>query len=293
VRDNILALEFVSGEGKIITSGKAVTKLSAGYDLARLLIGSEGTLGIITRATLKLSPRPKTHTTARVLYADAVTAAEGVVALLRLNQLPAAIELLDANALDLVRDAVRDIGNAGAMLLLELDDEDRERQIDAVRHTVAHALGFDVANTTEERNRLWQARKELSPRMREIAPKKINEDVVVPVSRIPALLAAIDELKHHYHLTILSFGHAGNGNLHVNMLINPDDPQESQRAEQCLADLFATVHQLGGSISGEHGIGMVKRPFMEQEHDDATRELFQRVKQAFDPKGVLNPDKMI
>jgi D-lactate dehydrogenase len=140
---------------------------------------------------------------------------------------------------------------------------------------------------------LWQTRKALSPALRKVAPKKINEDVVVPVTEIPTLIAGLDELSKHYQLPIINFGHAGNGNIHVNLLLNPDDPEQSARAHRCLDEIFSLVLKLNGTLSGEHGVGLEKRDFVDRELDANSLELMRAIKRQFDPKGILNAGKML
>ena len=179
--------------------------------------------------------------------------------------------------------------------MIEVDGT--SQSIDGSIHTIQQAatnaglIGLSLAESQKEVEQLWRARKILSPRLREIAPKKINEDIVVPVSNIPALIAAIQQLAEEHQIQIANFGHAGNGNLHTNLLINPDDPQQMQRAEVCLEALFQTVLELNGSISGEHGIGLVKQPYVALEIAENERNLMADIKQVFDPKGILNPGK--
>jgi D-lactate dehydrogenase len=163
----------------------------------------------------------------------------------------------------------------------------------AASANTAGCLEVMVADSEEKVAALWALRKALSPTLRTVAPKKINEDVVVPVSQIPALIEGLQRLGRKHAITIVNFGHAGNGNIHVNLLVNPDDHDELARAEACLAELFSLVLQLEGTLSGEHGIGLVKRDFVALEIDPVTLELMQRIKQQFDPHGILNPGKKL
>jgi D-lactate dehydrogenase len=153
-------------------------------------------------------------------------------------------------------------------------------------------VAFKAAANEIEAAELWATRKALSPALRKIAPKKINEDVVVPVSRIPQLIAGLDRLAAEFGVTIVNFGHAGNGNIHVNLLIDPDDPQQLRQAQACLSRVFDLVLALEGTLSGEHGVGLEKRDYIGREIDPATLELMKKIKAQFDPNGILNPDKM-
>ncbi len=296
-RDSVLGLAAVTGAGELIRCGGPWTKNATGFDLTRLLVGSEGTLGLIVEATLRLTPRPAQQATLRALYADASAAAQAVSRLMRQPQAPAMLEFMDARALDLLRDGGASIPEAGALLMIEADgDEDSLPLALATLGAAAEGEGLvslDVALDGTARDRLWAARRALSPALRTIAPGKINEDVVVPVSRIPDLVAGVEALARWARLPIVSFGHAGNGNLHVNILYHPDDADESQRAWAALPELFDLVLSLGGTLSGEHGIGTAKRDYMERAFDAPTLAAMRAVKRALDPDGILNPGKVL
>ncbi|WP_019591041.1 FAD-binding oxidoreductase [Thioalkalivibrio sp. ALE20] len=295
-RDNTLGLEAVAGTGEYFRTGVRTTKGVVGYDLTRLLIGSEGTLGIITQATLKLTPRPECTRLLQAVYPSIDAAARAVARLMARAESPSALEFMDRSAIGMIRGygGVELPEDAGAILMIESDGpaEIIEPRTDGIRRTAAEgALSVDVADTPQAMDRLWQVRKALSPALRTIAPKKINEDVVVPVSRIPALIGGLEELAERHAIRIVNFGHAGNGNIHVNLLVNPDDPEEMQRAEVCLDEVFRLVLSLDGSLSGEHGVGLVKRPFVDRELDPAALTLMEGVRAVFDPDGILNPGK--
>jgi D-lactate dehydrogenase len=295
-RDNVLALRAVAGSGEDFRCGTPTTKGAAGYDLTRLLIGSEGTLAVVTEATLKLTPSPRATRTLRATYTDIEAAAAAVARIMAQPTTPSALEFLDSESLRLARSRGGDaVPEAGAMLLIETDGD--ESALDgAVGAITTAARGESLidlagAKTADEIAALWAARRALSPALRTLSPKKINEDVVVPVSRIPALVAAMRELSQRYELPIVCFGHAGNGNVHVNVL--PRDDAELARAEECLRDVFATVIRLDGTLSGEHGIGLAKRDFMPLAIDASALALMRRVKSEFDPEGILNPGKLL
>jgi D-lactate dehydrogenase len=170
-------------------------------------------------------------------------------------------------------------------------DEAARAVADAAR--VDGLLDVEVADTREEIARLWRIRKALSPALRHVAPKKINEDIAVPVSRMPELIEGLEALGAKHRITIVNFGHAGNGNIHVNLLVDPDDPEQMIRAQACLNETFDLVLRLGGTLSGEHGVGLEKRDFVTREIDPVTLDLMRRIKQQFDPKGILNPLKAL
>ena len=298
-RENVLALRAVTGSGEEIRTGVRTTKGVVGYDLTRLLIGSEGTLAIITEATLKLTPIAESKRTLQAVYADMHSAAQAVSAIMAQPVVPCALEFIDHKAIDMVRDysSVALPQGAGALLMIEVDGPEAAMtdMVAAIEKAATNdgLLSFQAPRTTEEVQALWATRKALSPALRNVAPKKINEDVVVPVSKMPVLIAGLDKLSQQYGITIVNFGHAGNGNIHVNLLVNPDDPDEMARAEACLADVFALVLSEGGTLSGEHGIGLVKRDFVGQEIDPITISLMHQIKRVFDPHNILNPDKTL
>ncbi|WP_411832982.1 FAD-binding oxidoreductase [Pseudoxanthomonas mexicana] len=296
-RDNVLGLVAVTGAGELIRCGGPYTKDSTGYDLTHLLVGSEGTLALIVEATLKLAPRPIAQAGLRAFYRDAACAAAAVSRLMAQPSVPAMLEFMDRRSLALLRHNGSDVPEAGAMLLIEADgDHDTLPRALSALGAAAEGeglLSLDVAADGVARDRLWAARRALSPALRTIAPGKINEDVVVPVSRIPDLVAGVEALSAEYALPIVAFGHAGNGNLHVNILYHPDDAAETARAQAALPRVFALALALGGTLSGEHGIGLAKRGFMAQAFDAATLEAMRAIKRALDPDGILNPGKVL
>jgi len=296
-RDNVLGLVAVTGAGDLIRCGGAYTKDATGYDLTHLVVGSEGTLALIVEATLKLAPRPRAQAGLRVLYRDAAAAAAAVSRIMARPATPAMLEFMDRSAIALIRRNGSDVPDAGAMLLVEADGDD-----DTLPHALqalADAaegdglLALDVAADGSARDRLWAARRALSPALRSIRPGKINEDVVVPVSRIPDLVAGMEALAADTGLPIVVFGHAGNGNLHVNLMYDDGDPADTARAQAALPRVFAQVLALGGTLSGEHGIGLSKRDFMADAFTAATLDAMRAVKAALDPDGILNPGKVL
>jgi D-lactate dehydrogenase len=297
-RENTLGLRAITGAGKEIRTGVYTTKGVVGYDLTRLIIGSEGTLAIITEATLKLTPLETGKRTLQAIYSNMHQAAQAVSRIMAQPVIPCALEFIDGKAIDMIRDysKVEFPQDAGAMLMIEVDGDEGyiDRSVAAVQEAAdgIGLLSFSIATSEAEIQQLWQTRKALSPALRTIAPKKINEDVVVPVSRIPELIEGLDALSTQYHIPIVNFGHAGNGNIHVNMLINPDDPQQMDNAEECLGQMFDLVLKLNGTLSGEHGVGIEKRDYISREIDATSLELMRAIKQQFDPKGILNPNKM-
>jgi D-lactate dehydrogenase len=294
-RDHVLGLKAVTGNGDIIKTGCYTTKGVVGYDLTRLLIGSEGTLAIITEATLKLTPLPSAIGGLTAHYRDAASCADAIVAIMALSQVPSALEFLDEGSLNLIRGRFPDMlpSDTRAMLMIELDGTAR----DVLESTELVLLacqreGLLHAERVSDTKTLWKTRKALSPLLRDIAPKKINEDVVVPVAELPALLEGLKQLSIKYQIVNVNFGHAGNGNIHVNLLVNPEDISEMTRAERCLDEVFDLVIRLNGTLSGEHGIGSEKRAYISKEVDVTTLALMKSIKRVFDPNNVLNPGKM-
>jgi D-lactate dehydrogenase len=294
-RENTLGLSAVTGAGDMLRTGVATTKGVVGYDLTRLLIGSEGTLAIFTEATLKLTPLAECTNTLQAIYRDIHSAAQAVSRIMAQPATPCALEFMDGTAIDMVR-GFSDLGlpdAAGALLMIEVDGP--AAGIAAMTAQVSSAasgdgcLQVDVAQSADDVARLWRTRRALSPALRNVAPKKINEDVVVPVSKIPDLIHGLERLAAQYGVTIVNFGHAGNGNIHVNLLVDPDDADQMAAAGPCLDAVFDLVLALGGSLSGEHGIGLVKRNFIDRELDPTSLQLMAAIKRQFDPDNILNP----
>ncbi|OGT91556.1 MAG: dimethylmenaquinone methyltransferase [Gammaproteobacteria bacterium RIFOXYD12_FULL_61_37] len=298
-RENTLGLRAVTGLGEEIRTGVLTTKGVVGYDLTRLLIGSEGTLAVITEATLKLTPLPEAKRTLQAAYRDIPSAARAVSAIMAQPVTPCALEFMDAKSLELVRNFANPglPAEAGALLMIEVDGP--AHGLDQAAESISRAAAneglilVETARDAQAVERLWRTRKSLSPALRQAAPKKINEDVVVPVSRIPALVEGLDRLSREHGILIVNFGHAGNGNIHMNLLFDPAEPGATQRAETCLDAAFDLVLSLGGTLSGEHGVGLEKRDFIDREIDPATLRLMRAIKRQFDPNNILNPGKAL
>jgi glycolate oxidase len=296
----VLGLEAVLPTGEIVKTGGKVVKNVVGYDLTQLLVGSEGTLAIITRIILRLVPKPPAQVTLRATFADVAAAAEAVNNIIRARVVPAALELIDGDSLDAVAGYLqtRSLAPAGtgALLLLEVDGiaEAIASEAELVARACRDAGATEIlrASDAAEREELWRVRRELSYSLKTITPLKFNHDVVVPKGRIPELFALVRRIKEDYRLRIPLFGHAGDGNIHVNIMVDPNDAAEIARAHEAEPVLFRGVIALEGSISGEHGIGFSKMPFVPLELTADEIALMKRVKAAFDPDGILNPGKM-
>ena len=298
-RENVLRLKAVTGDGRTLTTGERTTKGVVGYDLTRLLIGSEGTLAIITEATLKLTPIPESIHTLQFVYSDTHHAADAVVSIMSSSIEPRSLELIDSEAVNLIRgeDGLNLPAEAGAILMAEIDGAEAGLE-NIARELISSASNKGLivqqrAKTDEEKLALWTARKKLSPALRRIAPNKLNEDVVVPVSRLSELIDGLSVLSSRYGIPIVNFGHAGNGNIHVNLLYDTQDAEQEKRAKPCLDAVFGLVLGLDGSISGEHGIGLAKMDYVDHEIDSTALDLMRSIKLQFDPNNILNPGKML
>lgn len=296
----VLGLEAVLPTGEIIRTGGKVVKNVVGYDLTHLLVGSEGTLAIITKIILRLVPKPPVQVTMRASFPSVRHAANAVTNLIRARVVPAALELIDGDCLEAVAQAlkVRSLAPEGtaAMLMLEVDGIAEQTEAEAARVKTAcleaGATEFLRAKDDAERQELWRVRREISLSLKMITPLKFNHDVVVPKGRVPELFELVDQIKRDYRLRIPCFGHAGDGNIHINIMVSPDDADEIARAHAAEDVLFRGVVALEGSISGEHGIGFSKAPYLPMELTPSTIDVMKRVKLAFDPNGILNPGKI-
>jgi glycolate oxidase len=299
-RQYVLGLEAVLPTGEIVETGGKVVKNVVGYDLTQLLVGSEGTLAIITKVILRLVPKPPMQATLRASFTGIDGAVAAVAEVVRRRVVPAAVELIDRDSLEAVARLlqVRSLAPEGtaAILLFDVDgspaavSEEAARVEEACR--AAGALEVLRARDDDERLELWRIRRELSYSLKMIAPLKFNHDVVVPKGRIPELFALVDRIREAYRLRIPCFGHAGDGNIHVNIMVSPADGDEIERAHEAERVLFEGVVALEGAISGEHGIGFTKAPFISIELSPDEIALMKRVKQAFDPNNLLNPGKI-
>jgi glycolate oxidase len=295
----VLALEAVLPTGEVINTGSKAVKNVVGYDLTQLLVGSEGTLAIITKITLRLVPKPPASATMLATFAGIRSAVDAVSELIRRRVVPAALELIDSDSLRAIE---THLGGGlvppatGAALIVEVDGTDRGVQDDLDRVVeaclAAGAKEITRARDEAERDRVWSLRRQTSAALKATGLIKINHDVVVPRGRVPQLFDVIAEIKEQFKVRVASFGHAGDGNIHVNLLITPGDADEAARAKEAERFLFTRVVALEGSISGEHGIGFAKAAYLPIELSTDEIALMKRVKTAFDPNGILNPGKI-
>jgi glycolate oxidase len=294
-KDYVLGLEVVLPTGEIIMTGARTAKSVAGYDLTKLIIGSEGTLGVVTKIIVKLLPLPESVITLSAFFSSPADAATAASRILLSRILPRALEFIDEAALRAVASYLKQdlVQGAQAMLLVELDGpgEVIVRESARIAEIMAdtHAISVNRADSAAEQEQLWKARRSISPALYAIKPKKMNEDIVVPRSRVPDIVREIGAIAKKYDLLIVNFGHAGDGNIHTNIMI---DVAELPKAEEAVKEIFAATLAMGGSISGEHGIGLAKAPYLSMEVGRDALVAMQRIKQALDPNGIMNPGKI-
>jgi len=296
-RDYIMALEVVLPTGEVIRTGSAAIKSVTGYDLTGLMVGSEGTLGFITRLLLRLLPAPETVGTLLAAFPDLHMASRAVARIMASRVIPSTLEFMDRSAVDCVRDYLdMDLpDDTSALLLVEVDGSTVSVQSEAqVLERVCREIGAGMvlrARDPDERESMWTARRSISPAIMKIRRMKINEDVSVPRMRIPDLITGIEGISKEREVQIVNFGHAGDGNVHVNVLVDPEDAEEVSRGHEAVSDIFHLAVSLGGSLTGEHGIGIAKAPYIGIELDPASIEVMRKIKRALDPNDILNPHK--
>ena len=297
-KHHVLGLEVVTATGEIIRTGGKTVKNVVGFDLTGLMCGSEGMLGIITEATLKLLPMPEATSTVRSNFHSMEAACKVLTRFTPEGLLPMAMEVIDKFCVAAVEEnfAFGLSKEAEAILLVAVDGskEEVEKNAVTIERIMAENGGFDIlrAKSKEEEDKLWDVRRAISPSLMKYGTLKINEDVVVPRSKVPELVARIEEIGKRHNTFVANFGHAGDGNIHVNFVVDRDDPEAIERARECVSETFHLSVALGGTISGEHGIGYVKAPYLDYAIDPPTMEIMKGIKKVFDPNGILNPGKM-
>ena len=294
----VLGLDFVTPTGEIIKAGTRTPKNATGFHLESLMIGSEGMLGIITRCILRLLPKPEARRTALAIFESAQDACNCVADFTSSGILPVALELLDRTSINAIED-YEPSGlprTAGALLILEVDGlkEAVAREAEIVREMCRkhHAIQFLEAANDAEAVGIWEVRRKMSPAVARTGILKLNHDVVIPRSRIPAMLNFLEDLSRRSGFLIPTFGHAGDGNLHTNVMLQTDDEETRQRGAETAREIFRKAVELGGTLSGEHGVGFAKAPFLDLALTAPTIELMKTIKQAMDPNGILNPGKV-
>ena len=297
-KHHVLGLEVVTATGEIIRTGGKTVKNVVGFDLTGLMCGSEGMLGIITEATLKLLPMPETTSTVRANFQSMEAACKVLTKFTPEGLLPMAMEVLDKFCVAAVEEnfAFGLSKDAEAILLVAVDGskEEVEKNAATIERIIGENGGFDIlrAKSKEEEDKLWDVRRAISPSLMKYGTLKINEDVVVPRSKVPELVAKIEEIGKRHNTFVANFGHACDGNIHVNFVVDREDADAIARARECVSETFRLSVALGGTISGEHGIGYVKAPYLDYAIDRPTLEVMKGIKKVFDPNGILNPGKM-
>ncbi len=297
--DYVLGLTVVLADGRVIHTGIKCIKDVVGYDLNALFTGSEGTLGVITEALLRLIARPRFARTALVEFVSLEDASLAVNAILSAGIVPATLELMDETAIACIEEALH-LGlplDVEATLLIETDGADEASVLQAIEEAAeiclkAGARQVKVAKDEAERANLWKARRSVSPALARKAPNKLGEDITVPRSAIPEAIRRLKDISARYGLPIVIFGHAGDGNLHPNILFDKRDPEQWKKVEQMAAEEFALALELGGTLSGEHGVGVLKRRYMQQALGTVSLDVQKRIKAALDPVNILNPGKV-
>jgi glycolate oxidase len=295
-RQYVLGLTAVLPTGEIVHTGGRTRKNVVGYDLTQLLVGSEGTLGVITELTLRLIPHPAAVQAMAVVFPDLTVAMKAVTGLLLSGCTPSALEFLDSKCLHLVGDLLpfAEMGESAAMLLIETDGEEEqvEREMDRISALCWNMGASHLLPAEDEarREELWTVRRQVSVRIHDTWPVYVPEDVAVPIGRIAELVRDLPELEQRYGVTIYAFGHSGDGNIHLN--ITATDRDHMGPVEDCVEDVLKRVVAMQGTISGEHGIGFVKKAFMPWEIGKKSIEIQRGMKHLFDPNMVLNPGKL-
>ena len=297
-KDYILGLEVVTPTGDIIRTGGKTLKNVVGYDLTKLFVGSEGTLGIVTRITLKLIPKPAAKKTMLVQFATIDDAAQSVSAIIGAKIIPTTLEFLDAATIGCIR-GKSDIPlpeNCQAILIIEVDGDQQvlDAQAEQILTVIKpfNVLDTRIASTDEESEEIWKVRRIVSPSLRQVNPDKFNEDIVVPRSKVPDMIRALESISRQYNVPIVNFGHAGDGNIHVNVMVDLREEGMESTVATVMEEIFKAAVNLKGSISGEHGIGTSKAKYMSMELNRETIEYMQRIKTALDPLNILNPGKI-
>ncbi|MDY7079177.1 MAG: FAD-linked oxidase C-terminal domain-containing protein [Chloroflexota bacterium] len=298
--DYVMGLTVILADGRVIKTGGKAIKYVTGFNMNQFFVGSEGALGIITEVILRLVARPPYARTALVHFPTLDDAGRSVQAVLARGLVPATLELLDETAIECIEEAMQ-LGlplDVEAILLIEADGSDAEsvqREIDAITDICLEtgASRVDVARNGEERDELWRARRSVSPSLARKAPNKLGEDITVPRSAIPEAIRRIKAIGAKYGLPIVVFGHAGDGNLHPNILFDKRDPDQWAKIEPMVGEIFHVALDVGGTLSGEHGIGTFKLPYMREALGPASINIQWRIKQALDPQNILNPGKVL
>ncbi len=297
-KDYVMKLEVVLPNGLVMQTGSNCMKSASGYDLTRLFVGSEGTLGIITEITLKINPKPMAFKTGLALFSSLRDAGQAVSDIMHSGIIPSVLEVLDENTIKVLQDHNSvNLPDVTAIILVETDGYTRaetsfqmEKVIEIFRKN--SAADIQIADSIEEADELWRIRKSISSIVAQIRPNNVSEDVAVPISMVPNLLTGISKIVRNHGLPFVVFGHAGDGNLHPKIMYDRSDPDQVKQLRKVVAEIFKLTCDLGGTLSGEHGIGLAKAPYMTLEHDQTAIDVMHDIKRLFDPNNILNPGKM-
>lgn len=297
-RDYVMGLEIVTTAGEIINTGGRTVKNVSGYDLTRLFVGSEGTLGVVTKAILKLIPKPEAKKTILSIFPKLEGAADTVPQIIAQGIIPSSLEIMDDVAINCVENHLH-LGlprDAEAILLIEVDGDKEivEKQAPIIARICEEngASEVKVAKDDIEAEELWVARRAVSAAVVQLNPTKISEDATVPRTNIPEMIRRLKQIGKKYNLPMAIYGHAGDGNLHPNILTNLRDHEEMERVEKAIEEIFKVTIELGGTLTGEHGIGLMKAPFLKLQFSPEEIHYFKEIKKAFDPQNILNPGKI-
>ena len=297
-RDYVLGLEVVLPDGRILRTGSSCMKSVSGYDLTRLFVGSEGTIGVVTEIVLKINPRPTASSTGLARFARLQEAGQAVTDIMHSGIIPSVLEILDENTIKVLREhGDMDIPDANAIILVETDGYTEAETAYQMTKVVSvfeknRATHIQTVDTKKGAEALWSMRRSVSSVAAQLRTNNVSEDVAVPISRVPDLLSGISAIVRKHDLPFVIFGHAGDGNLHPKIMYDGADPDQVRRAGRAVDEIFRLTCGLGGTLTGEHGIGLSKAPFMTLEHDPVEMDIMGQVKRLFDPNNILNPGKM-
>jgi len=298
MRNWVLSLEIVTGKGDIIETGYKTFKQVVGYDLTSLFVGSEGTLGLITKATLRIAPLPKHHAICYGFFSDPSIGSKAIHEIVLNNIDVSAIEIMDKNTLEAIKKFKKFDYVGESMVLIEISGDDLDyikKQVLTIKKIFQknNVLDFSCSTNNEEYKRLWSIRKSAAPALANLREKFISLDPAIPISKVPIFMEKVNEICEKYGVLCATFGHAGDGNVHPNIVFNPEDLDEVKRVEKAIDEIYKLAVNLGGTVSGEHGVGLEKIKYIKYEVNEIKLSLFKEIKRIFDPDNILNPMKIL
>ncbi|MHB1545285.1 MAG: FAD-binding oxidoreductase [bacterium] len=298
-KDYVAALEVITGEGEIIDTGSKTVKNVSGYNLTQLFIGSEGTLGLFSKITLKILSKPEADSLILVSFDDISNGFKAAVSLLKLRNKPSMLEFMDKSSIESVKDyfksdKIKIEGNF--LFIIEADGSQAEvdKSIDEYEKILKDfsSVYLFTSGNDKDKKEIMDARRAISPSLRKYGDLKINNDIAVPVNKIPEMLLFLEESSKSYNIPIINFGHFGDGNIHVNIMLDKNDAEMVVKGEKAKYEILKRTVELGGSLSGEHGIGLEKKEFMKLKYNDYYMNILKNIKKAFDPRNIINPGKI-